>query len=85
MMGIKNHIIIQNKIDLVSQEGALANYNQIKHFVQEVCPRALDSPVIPTCANQGTNFGHVCSYLSSLPAPPRYFISFLINHFVSLL
>lgn len=71
MMGIKDHIIIQNKIDLVSQEGALANYNQIKQFLQDVCPRALDSPVIPTCANQGTNFGHVCSYLSSLPAPPR--------------
>lgn len=71
MMGIKEHIIIQNKIDLVTPERALTNYNQIKDFVREVCPRALSSPIIPTCANQGTNFGYVCSYLSSLPSPTR--------------
>jgi translation initiation factor 2 subunit 3 len=71
MMGITEHIIIQNKIDLVTPEAALINHNEIKDFVKEVCPRALDSPIVPTCANQCTNFDRVCSYLSSLPSPPR--------------
>jgi len=35
IIGVKNIIIVQNKIDLVSKEDALKNYKQIKEFVKE--------------------------------------------------
>ena len=34
IIGIKNIVIVQNKIDLVSEEKAVENYNQIKEFLK---------------------------------------------------
>jgi len=42
---IKNIIIVQNKIDLVSKEQALKNYNEIKQFIKgSICEKC---PIIP--------------------------------------
>ena len=51
--GIKDIIIIQNKIDLVDNETALENYNQIKEFVKGTC--AENAPIIPISAHHETN------------------------------
>ena len=51
--GIKNIIIVQNKIDLVSKEQALKNYHDIKDFVKgSVAEKA---PIIPISAQQNVN------------------------------
>ncbi|MEA3378815.1 MAG: translation initiation factor IF-2 subunit gamma [Nanoarchaeota archaeon] len=46
-------IIVQNKIDLVSEEEALDNYKQIKEFVKESI--AENAPIIPISAQFGIN------------------------------
>lgn len=51
--GIENIIIIQNKIDAVSKEQALKNYNQIKEFVRGTV--AENAPIIPISALFGAN------------------------------
>ncbi len=53
VIGIKDIIIIQNKIDLVSKEEALKNYNQIKNFIKGTS--AENAPIIPIAAQHGTN------------------------------
>ncbi len=51
--GIKNIIVVQTKVDLVSKEEALENYRQIKEFVKGTV--AENAPVIPIAANAGIN------------------------------
>ncbi|HLC74747.1 MAG TPA: GTP-binding protein, partial [Candidatus Nanoarchaeia archaeon] len=46
--GIKNIIVLQNKIDLVSEEEALANYKQIKEFLKST--NYENAPIIPISA-----------------------------------
>ncbi len=53
IIGINNIVIVQNKIDLVSEEQALKNYKQIKEFVKGSV--AEDAPIIPVSAQQGVN------------------------------
>ena len=47
---IKNIVIVQNKIDLVSKEEAEKNYNEIKEFVKGTI--AENAPIIPISAQQ---------------------------------
>ena len=51
--GIKNIIIVQNKIDLVTKEKALSNFKEIKDFVKGSI--AQDAPIIPLSARFGLN------------------------------
>ena len=53
IIGIDRIIIVQNKIDIVSREQAIANYKQIKEFVKGTI--AEDAPIIPVSANRGVN------------------------------
>lgn len=53
VVGIKNVIIIQNKIDLVTKEEALKNYEQIKNFIKGTILE--NSPIIPVSAQQRIN------------------------------
>ncbi len=55
--GIKNIIIIQNKIDLVSKEEALANYKEIKKFVKGSV--AENAPIVPVSAIHRVNIGMI--------------------------
>jgi len=50
---IKDIIIVQNKIDLVTEEQAIENYNQIKDFIKGTI--AENAPIIPISAQHGTN------------------------------
>ncbi len=66
---IKNIIIIQNKIDLVSKEQALKNYKEIKDFVKRTI--AENSPVIPVSAQQEINIDKIFEELCKLEIPKK--------------
>ncbi len=66
---IKNIIIIQNKIDLVSKEKALENYKEIKQFVKGTI--ANDSTIIPVSAQQGININKIFEELCKIKIPER--------------
>lgn len=51
--GIKNIVIVQNKIDIVSRERVLENYKEIKAFVKSTFLE--DAPIIPVSAQRGIN------------------------------
>ena len=51
--GIKNIVIVQNKIDLVSEKNAIKNYDQILNFIKGTC--AEGAPIIPISAHQDVN------------------------------
>jgi translation initiation factor 2 subunit 3 len=53
ILGIKKIIILQNKIDVISDDQVMENYNQIKEFIKETPYK--DSPIIPISAQHGTN------------------------------
>jgi len=53
IIGIKNIVIVQNKIDLVSKGDAIKHYHQIKEFVKGTI--AENAPIIPISAQRGTN------------------------------
>ncbi len=53
IMGIKNIIVVQNKIDLVDKEKLLKNYEQIKNFLKGTI--AEDAPILPISAQHKAN------------------------------
>ncbi|MFX1502365.1 MAG: translation initiation factor IF-2 subunit gamma, partial [Promethearchaeota archaeon] len=66
--GIENIIILQNKIDAVSREQALENYQQIKKFVKGTI--ADKAPIIPISAVFGANIGLVVrAFEEIIPTP----------------
>jgi translation initiation factor 2 subunit 3 len=70
VVGIKNVIIVQNKIDLVSKEEAIENYNQIKNFIKATSLE--NSPIIPVSAQQKINIDTVLEAIEKLiPTPKR--------------
>lgn len=87
ILGIKNIVIVQNKIDIVPREKVLENYNQIKKFVEGTV--AENAPIIPVSAQQNANIDLVIDaiekYITTpehdLKKPPLMFVarSFDIN------
>ncbi len=53
IIGVKNIIVVQNKIDLVSKEKLLENYKQIKEFLKGTI--AENAPIIPISAQHNVN------------------------------
>jgi len=52
-LGIRNIVIVQNKIDLVSEDRAIESYNEIKEFVKGTV--AENAPIIPMSALDNAN------------------------------
>ncbi len=67
--GLKNVIIIQNKLDLVRKEQALKNYEEIKNFVKGTV--AENAPIIPVSARQGVNMEFIFEEITKIPIPKR--------------
>ncbi|MCK9313432.1 MAG: translation initiation factor IF-2 subunit gamma, partial [Methanocorpusculum sp.] len=63
LTGIKNIVIVQNKIDVVPQKKALENYKQIKEFVKGTV--AENAPIIPVSAQKIINFGMLLDALNT--------------------
>ena len=66
---IKNVIVVQNKIDLVTKEKALENYKTIKNFLKG--SSAENAPIIPVSAQQGINIERVLEEICKIPIPSR--------------
>jgi len=74
IMRLENIIILQNKVDLVKPDAALAQHEQIKKFVAGTV--AGDAPIIPISAVLKYNVDAVCEYIAhAIPTPVRDFTS----------
>ncbi|MDD3622448.1 MAG: translation initiation factor IF-2 subunit gamma [Methanofollis sp.] len=70
LVGIKNIVIVQNKIDVVTQADALKHYQQIKKFVKGTI--AEGAPIIPVSAQKEINIGALIEALNEyIPSPER--------------
>ena len=67
---IKNVVVVQNKVDLVSKEKALENCKQIKEFLKGSTLE--NAPVIPLVANVGGNLDALIQAIEeTMPTPKR--------------
>jgi translation initiation factor 2 subunit 3 len=70
VLGIKNIVIVQNKVDLTEKENALENYNQIKEFVSGSV--AENAPIIPISAQHKINIDALIENIEKyIPTPER--------------
>ena len=70
LVGIEKIVIVQNKIDVVSQEEALKHYRQIKKFVKGTI--AENAPIVPVSAQKEINLGALIHALDEyIPEPER--------------
>jgi len=66
---IRNIIVIQNKVDLVSIEQAKKNYQDLKNFLKGTI--AENAPIIPVSAQQAINIPEIYKNICEIPIPPR--------------
>ncbi len=70
IVGVKNIIIVQNKIDLVTEEQAIENYKQIKIFVKGAI--AEKAPIVPISAQHNVNIDALIQAIQEIiPTPQR--------------
>ncbi len=68
--GLKNLVIVQNKIDLVTEEQAKENYKQIKDFIKNTSYK--DAPIIPISAMHNVNINALIESIEkTIPTPKR--------------
>jgi translation initiation factor 2 subunit 3 len=66
---IKDILIIQNKIDLVSPEKALENYKILRESLKGTI--AENSPIIPVSSQQGANIQEIYKEIANIQVPER--------------
>ncbi len=70
IIGIKNIVVIQNKVDVVSPERARESYAEIKKFIKGTI--AEDAPIIPVSALKRANIDAVLAAIEErIPTPER--------------
>jgi len=70
ILGVKNIVVAQNKIDLVSKEAAKENYKQIKEFIKGTI--AENSIIIPIAAHYNANIDILIQAIEEkIPTPER--------------
>lgn len=70
IVGIKKVIIVQNKIDLVTKEQALKNYEEIKTFLKGTAFE--NAPIIPLSAQHNSNIDLLLKTIQDyIPTPKR--------------
>lgn len=68
--GIKNVVVVQTKIDLVSKEQAKAHYDSIREFLKGSV--AENAPIVPVVSNYGINVDAVADAIEeAIPTPKR--------------
>ncbi|MCW4028189.1 MAG: translation initiation factor IF-2 subunit gamma [Candidatus Bathyarchaeota archaeon] len=68
--GIKNMIIVQNKIDIVDEKRALESYKEIKAFVKGTV--AENAPIIPVSAQRGINIDVLLDAIETIIPTPKH-------------
>ncbi len=70
IMGVKNLVVVQNKIDLVREEEALKNHEQIRKFLKGTEYEA--APIVPVSAQHNVNIDMLIETIEeSIPTPKR--------------
>lgn len=70
IVGVHRLVVVQNKIELVSRERVIQNYEQIKNFL--AASVAADAPVIPVSAIHRANLDKLIEALEErIPTPNR--------------
>jgi len=69
VLGIKNIIVVQNKVDLVAKEKAKENYEQIKKFVRETYGAEL--PIIPISGQRKANLDILAEAVQEFIQAPK--------------
>jgi translation initiation factor 2 subunit 3 len=69
IVGIKNIVIAQNKIELVSKEKAIENHNQIKNFIKGTV--AENAPIIPISAQHRVNIDYLIKAIEDIIKTPK--------------
>jgi len=70
IIGIKNVVIVQNKIDLIDEKAAIKNYEQIKKFVKGTSYK--NSPIIPLSAQHNVGLSNLIKAIEeTIPTPKR--------------
>jgi translation initiation factor 2 subunit 3 len=70
IIGIKHIVVVQNKIDTVSEEQSLKNYEEIKKFIEGT--RYKNAPIIPISAQQRVNIDALIQAIEeNIPTPER--------------
>ncbi len=69
VLGIKNVIIVQTKVDIVGRDAAVEHYKQIKAFVKGSIIE--NAPIIPMMPNLGINLDVLLNKIVSIPVPER--------------
>ncbi|MEM0057016.1 MAG: translation initiation factor IF-2 subunit gamma [Candidatus Geothermarchaeota archaeon] len=69
IMGVKNVVVVQNKIDLVSKEEAKESYLKIKEFLAST--EYADAPIIPVSAIHRINLHRLVEALYKFIPPPK--------------
>ncbi len=67
--GIKNIVIVQTKIDLVTKEKAIEHYKQIKEFLKGT--PAEGAPVVPVSANYNLNLEKLLATINEVMQPSQ--------------
>ncbi len=62
--GIKNVIIVQNKIDLVDEEEAMKNYDEIKGFIRDTIIE--NAPIVPISAQKNINVDKLLEFIQDI-------------------
>jgi translation initiation factor 2 subunit 3 len=74
IMRLKDIIILQNKIDLITESAAQNQFESIQKFIQGTI--ADGAPVVPISAQLKYNVDVVCEYIiKKIPVPVRDFVS----------
>ena len=68
--GIKNIVIVQNKIDVVTKERAIESHNEIKEFVKGTI--AEDAPIIPISAHHDVNLDILIQAIEDIIPTPDH-------------
>jgi translation initiation factor 2 subunit 3 len=69
IIGVDKIIIVQNKVDIVTKEEALANYKEIKEFIKGTI--AENAPIIPVSANHNVNIDKLIETIEKVIPSPK--------------
>lgn len=69
ILGVKNVIIAQTKIDIVGKDAALAHEKQIRNFIKGSAIEG--APIIPVMSNLGINVDVILEYIANMKIPER--------------
>ena len=67
LLGLKNVIIVQSKIDIVGKAKAIEHYNQIKEFIKGSVIE--DAPIVPVMTNRNINIDVLLSMIVNMKKP----------------